>query len=238
VRRIVLTRTYRLASSDDPRNMAVDPEVVTLWRYPERRLEAEAIRDSMLYAAGLLETTPPTGSNSAFLEGVLRNEQVTALVQDRRPVRSMYLPMLRDQMPEALAVFDMADPSFVVGRREETNVATQALFMMNDPTVLEASDALAQKLLAVAGNDAQRIVIAFERVLGRHPSSSEAQAVERFLADFDAQSSSQQGASQPRRARAARLGAAGPAAPADPRLVAWSAFVQTLFQSAEFRFLG
>jgi hypothetical protein len=238
VRRIVLTRTYRLASSDDPRNMAVDPEVVTLWRYPERRLEAEAIRDSMLYAAGLLETTPPTGSNSAFLEGVLRNEQVTALVQDRRPVRSMYLPMLRDQMPEALAVFDMADPSFVVGRREETNVATQALFMMNDPTVLEASDALAQKLLAVAGNDAQRIVIAFERVLGRHPSSSEAQAVERFLADFDAQSSSQQGASQPRRARVARLGAAGPAAPADPRLVAWSAFVQTLFQSAEFRFLG
>ena len=248
VRRIVLTRAYRLASSDDPRSLAVDPEVVTLWRYPERRLEAEAIRDSMLYAAGLLETTPPTGSNSAFLEGVLRNEQVTALVQDRRPVRSMYLPMLRDQLPEALAVFDMADPSFVVGRREETNVATQALFLMNDPTVLEASDALASKLLAAPGNDVQRIGVAFERVLGRMPSSSEAQAVERFLADFDAQVSSpqgspsqvspSQGASQPRRARATRLGAAGSAAPTDPRLVAWSAFVQTLFQSAEFRFLG
>jgi hypothetical protein len=167
------------------------------------------------------------------LEGVLRNEQVTALVQDRRPVRSMYLPMLRDQLPEALAVFDMADPSFVVGRREETNVATQALFLMNDPTVLEASDALASKLLAAPGNDVQRIGVAFERVLGRMPSSSEAQAVERFLADFDAPSTA-----PTRRARVARLGAAGPAAPADPRLVAWSAFVQTLFQSAEFRFLG
>ena len=237
VRRLVLSRAYRLASVDDPRGVERDPELRTLWRFPERRLEAEAIRDSMLAAAGVLQTRPPIGSNSAFLEGVLRNEQVMELVQDRRPVRSLYLPMLRDHLPEALAVFDMADPSFVVGRREETNVATQALFLMNDPTVLEASDALAAKLLDLQGDDAQRIAAAFERALGRKPSSAETAAVQGFLADFDTGAPAT-GRSGPvgRRFGRARLGAANPVE--DPRLAAWSAFVQTLFESAEFRHLG
>jgi mono/diheme cytochrome c family protein len=234
VRRIVLSRAYRLASQDDPRHLARDPEVVALWRFPERRLEAEAIRDSMLFAAGLLQTTPPVGSNAAFLEGVLRNEQVLELVADRRPVRSLYLPILRDHLPESLAVFDMADPSFVVGRREETNVATQALFLMNDPTVVEASDALAKSLLQAAGDDAGRIESAFLRALGRKPTSSEQQAVQRFLADFDAAADTRSGPPA-RRLPRERLGAP---TPPDARTQAWSAFVQTLFQGAEFRFLG
>ena len=234
VRRIVLSRAYRLASQDDPRHLARDPEVVALWRFPERRLEAEAIRDSMLFAAGLLQTAPPVGSNAAFLEGVLRNELVLELVADRRPVRSLYLPIVRDHLPESLAVFDMADPSFVVGRREETNVATQALFLMNDPTVIEASDALAKSLLQVAGDDAARIEAAFVRTLGRKPSASEQQAVQRFLADFDAPLQQRTGPPA-RRLPRERL---GQPTPPDARTQAWSAFVQTLFQGAEFRFLG
>ncbi|MEY2747661.1 MAG: hypothetical protein RL112_2703, partial [Planctomycetota bacterium] len=234
VRRIVLSRAYRLASTDDPRHLARDPEVATLWRFPERRLEAEAIRDSMLFAAGLLQMQPPVGSQAAFLEGVLRDAQTNMVVDDRRPVRSLYLTMLRDHLPEALAVFDMADPSFVVGRREETNVATQALFLMNDPTVVEASDALARRLLELPGDDDGRIEAGFARALGRKPTSTELQAVRRFLAEFEAPEAGRQGPPARRLGRE-RLGQ--PSLP-DARTMAWSAFVQTLFQSAEFRFLG
>jgi hypothetical protein len=93
---------------------------------------------------------------------------------------------------------------------------------------------LAKSLLQAAGDDAGRIESAFLRALGRKPTSSEQQAVQRFLADFDAAADIRSGPPA-RRLPRERLGAP---TPPDARTQAWSAFVQTLFQGAEFRFLG
>jgi cytochrome c553 len=233
VRRIVLSHAYRLAAVDAPAGLSRDPELVTLWRFPERRLEAEAIRDSMLAVSGRLDRARPVGSNVNFVEGPVRNDAVVNLLQETRPVRSIYLPIVRDQLPEALAVFDVADPLFVTGTREETNVATQALFLMNDPSVLDASDALAKALLAEIAEDDARIEQAFLRVLGRRPRSDEASAVKKFVASFEPAAKPSAGKDRKPRGK--------PAADAkglEKRQQAWSAFVQTLFQTAEFRYLG
>jgi hypothetical protein len=102
--------------------------------------------------------------------------------------------------------------------------------------VLEASDALASLLLAEIADDGERIEQAFLRVLARAPRSEEAAAVRKFLADFPAPGT------EPGKAAKGKAGAKKkPAADAqalEKRRQVWSAFVQTLFQSAEFRYLG
>ncbi len=235
IRRIVRSHAYRLASEDHPAHRRVDPDATLLWRMPERRLDAEAIRDAMLAAAGTLVLEPPVGSPVGVLEGNARNDQVLDRALADRPVRSVYLPIVRDRLPEALEVFDAADPAFVTGDRDETSGATQALFLMNDAGVLQAADALAARLLALPGNDDARIEQAFLLVLGREPTGAEATAVRQFLREFP--KTVAKGGAQRGDARPGRRDRGGDAPPADPRVAAWSAFVQTLFQTAEFRLL-
>ena len=235
VRELVLSRAYRLSATHDASNASKDPDLLTLWRFPERRLEAEAIRDSMLAASGRLQPAP-VGSAAGVLEGPMRNELLLDALTAEKPVRSIYLPILRDRLPEALSVFDGADPSFVTGDRDETHVATQALFLMNDPEVMANADALAERLLKEQTDDAQRIQRAFELVLGRQPSTAEQRDVDAFLKSYSSMQS--KSGTQGRATRRGGLLAGTPGAPADPRVLAWSAFVQTLFASAEFRFLG
>jgi hypothetical protein len=211
VREIVLSHAYRLAARNETSNLAADPENLTLWRMPERRLEAEAIRDAMLAAAGTLDPTPPIGSPVGTLEGATRREELLAPILADTPVRSVYLPILRDKLPDALEVFDAAEPAFVTGDREETNVATQALYLMNDKDVIAAADAFAARLLALAGDEDARIEQAFVLALGRKPGGAELTAVRRFLHDGSKRKGKEEQAT-------------------------WSAFVQTLFQCAEFRY--
>jgi len=244
VREIVLSHTYRLDSTNDARNAAVDPEVVNLWRMPDRRLEAEAIRDAMLAVAGVLQRDPPVGSAAGAVEGVLQRDEIVNYLTRERPVRSVYLPSLRDHLPQALDVFDAPDSAFVTGDREETNVATQALFLMNDDDVLRVADEFAAKLLAAGKDDDERIERAFRLAFGRAPEGVELTAVRKFLADFEklaGNDKADKSDARDRRERRTRPGTgtdASPARLADPRRAAWSAFVQTLFQSAEFRSLG
>lgn len=151
---------------------------------PERRLEAEAIRDALLVVSGTLQATPPVGSPIGALEGTIRREEIADLVTRERPIRSVYLPSLRGHVVDALDVFDAPDAAFVTGDREETSVATQALFMMNDADVLRYSDAFAARLLALQGDDDARITAGFELAFGRKPVAMEVNAVRAFLADY------------------------------------------------------
>ena len=221
VRELVLSHAYRLSTEGHKGNERLDPEASLLWHMPPRRLEAEALRDAILFAAGTLELRRPVGSPIGVVEGQPRREGILeSLIEDNQS-RSVYLPILRDKVPHALECFDAADPSFVTGEREETVVATQALFLMNDEGVMAASDALARRLQGAADNDRDRIELAFQLTLGRDPTSSERSAVRDFLRDF-AKIVDQEGG---RRRRSGED-------------QAWSAFAQSLFQSAEFRYRG
>jgi hypothetical protein len=253
VREIVLSHAYRLDSVKNDKNAAIDPEARNVWRMPDRRLEAEAIRDAILAVSGALQTDVPPGSAAGVIEGPLARDEIVNYVTRERPVRSVYLPSLREHLPEALDVFDAPDSSFVTGTREATNVATQALFLMNDVDVMKVADAFADKILAQKGSDDDRIAYAFERTLGRKPSGAEMGNVRNFLDEFEKLAAKnakadkvERGLGREKRERRERPaeaplatdGGESPLAPLDPHRAAWSAFAQTLFQSAEFRSVG
>ncbi|HUP78332.1 MAG TPA: PSD1 and planctomycete cytochrome C domain-containing protein [Pirellula sp.] len=94
--------------------------------------------------------------------------------------RSVYLPIARNSLPRALDVFDFAEPSLVVGSRETSNTADQALFLLNNPFMLEQSDAIARQLIRSSSNQSERIARAFSLVYGRTATQKEL----RTAADF------------------------------------------------------
>lgn len=226
IRGIVLSRTYQLDSRHDDANYAIDPENRLVWRMTRRRLDAEAIRDATLAASGKLDVAPPSGSSVMNLASgeIGRNVRVTDLgVGDNH--RSVYLPLLRGIVPEMLNVFDAADPSLVVGQREVTTVATQALFMMNSPFVIEQSEALAKRLVAQSSmDDAARVELAYQLTLGRGATSIEKQRVIHYLDEV-------------RKSLPESTGSGKTKITHDRTLDAWTTFCQTLFASAEFRYV-
>jgi hypothetical protein len=214
IRRIVLSRAYGLDSPHDPRNFEADPDNALVWRMSKRRLEAEALRDALLFVGGRLSPEPPVGSAVARTgEGYaffLRLADIDA--SDTH--RSVYLPVVRDQVLESLALFDFADPSLVTSERATTTSPAQALYFMNSPFVIRQAEALAERVSALEGDDTRRIDRAYRLALARPPTAEERDRALVFLRDF-----------------AARAGAP------DPARKAWPAFCQALLASAEFRYL-
>jgi hypothetical protein len=200
VRFLVLSRTYRHASTGDAKAVAADPENRLFGRANRRRLEAECIRDTMLAISGKLTPAPEGPIFPASLASDYGFKHSATC-------RSVYLPVFRNSLPEVFEVFDFADPSTVTGRRNASTVATQALFMMNNPFVLEQAKVAAERLLAERlPDDDARITRAYRLTLGRAPTAGETAVAARFLADR---------------------------APKD----AWPALFQALFASADFRYV-
>jgi hypothetical protein len=218
LKELVLSRTYQLSGQDNEENLAKDEANESLWRWNRKRLDAEALRDGVLAAAGQVDLTRPEGS--PVIELGLRELGPTSdfsPIQQPSRNRSVYLPVLRNKLPEALAIFDLPDPSLVAGQREITTSPSQALFLMNSPFILEQSEKLAERLLADKGlSDAVRIQCAYQAVLSRRPTAAESGQVLRFLATV--------------------LSAAGEETEAGKR-EAWSLVAQSLFALPEFRYL-
>ncbi|MDE0575510.1 MAG: DUF1553 domain-containing protein [Opitutales bacterium] len=182
IREITVSRTYRLSSSENPENFKKDPENKLLWRANVRRLEAEALRDAMLFASGELDVEPVKGSAVAKAGNGNVGRGITIPKNSLENVshRSVYLPIVRNLLPEFLRAFDFAEPSMIVGRRQETTVPSQALFLLNSPFVIEQASAMAEALLAEGKSAPETLVEkAYKRALSRPPSEEElSQAME------------------------------------------------------------
>jgi hypothetical protein len=186
VREIVLSRTYRQASTYRAEAFRTDPENRLLWRAAKRRLDAEAIRDAMLVVSGELDATRPAGSLVARTIG---DRPISLIGLDARlPAdldgsrhRSVYLPVLRDRLPEVLDLFDFAEPSLVTGDRETTNVPLQALYLMNGPFVQARAEALADRLSRAAGDDRGRLERAFQLCFSRAADGDELKMAATFF---------------------------------------------------------
>src|SRR5262249_26238843 len=134
-------------------------------------------------------------------------------------VRSVYLPIVRGNLPEMLQIFDAADPSLITGKRDVTTVATQALFLMNNSFSMKQSENLAKRVLAQKGSvPAEQIEQAYRLALGRLPTANEKSSVTGYLRDY--------------RKALEEAGNKG-----DSLLAAWTSFCQTLFASGEFRYV-
>ena len=218
VRELVLSHTYRLSSEFNQADHATDPDNVQHWRMSKRRLDAEEIRDAMLAISGDLDHKPADGSPVAKLAGTT---QFLGRFMGMGPMdsskRSVYLPVVREHVPEALELFDFAEPSLVTGARDDTSVPAQGLYLLNSPKVIGWAEDAAGKLKKY-DSETEKIQMAFKMTLGRTPTTREEQAATSFLTKF-----------KKTEGRTKK--------PADADKLAWAALVQGLFASAEFRYL-
>ena len=212
IKEIMLSRAYQLASAHHDANYKIDPDSMYLWRMPVRRLEAEAIRDAVIAVSGKLNRQPFKGTMVGDTGKKLNPKKGPggAVIDDSNQ-RSVYLAMVRGRpLPEILALFDIANPNLVVAQREVTTVPAQALYLMNSPFMAEHSKAFASRVRSQADlDDAGRVSLAYRLALGRTPSESEQQRALDYIRE-----ASKSGLDQ-----------------------AWVSFCQTLYASAEFRYL-
>lgn len=218
IRRLVLSRAYRLASTTDVKNYEADPDNTLVWRMAPRRLDAEAIRDAMLLTAGKLDLTPPVGSMVAtYGEGYAAGALIGNVPPDQRNNhRSVYLPVLRGATIESLALFDGVDGGVVVGQRSETVIPSQSHYLLNSPHVLKLAQAAAVRLAEGQSSPGERIRLAYLGWFGRPATTSEVEAAIKFVNDY--------------RARVVKAKKTIRIAEYD----SWTAFCQALWASGEF----
>lgn len=188
VRRLAATATYATGARYDEAAWNLDPENRLRWRANRRRLTAEELRDSLLVAADRLDLSAGR-SPVAHLGKLINNNNVGAAEYEQQASyrRSIYLPIVRNELPAILAAFDFADPDFVVGRRPTTNTPAQALFLLNSPLVAETATAAADRIQRAeaqepATPDGEWIDAVYRAVLARRPSETERARASDFLA--------------------------------------------------------
>jgi hypothetical protein len=175
-RRIMLSNTYQQSSANNARYAQIDPQNHFLWRANIRRLEFEEIRDSVLALGGQLDLTmggPPVQLDMG--EGGFDHRRTIYGMVDRR------------NLPEVYGQFDFANPDITTGKRYETTVPQQALFMMNNPLVVELSRRLVnQEEFKELPDRESRIQFLYERIYQREPTDVEIKLGDRYIEDTPA----------------------------------------------------
>ena len=170
-RLIVTSQTYQLASSSGDAasaNVERDAENIYLWRANSQRMEAEVVRDSVLFLAGALDTR---------LGGPEIDEQLGEKVNRR----SLYFRLTPNESMEFLSLFDLANPDECYERKESV-VPQQSLALMNSALALNQARSLARKLSSDMADPHAFITAAFEHILTRPPTEAERQRCLEFLA--------------------------------------------------------
>jgi hypothetical protein len=186
VKQVVLSRAYRQNSDFRQESFLKDPDNRLVWRANKRRLDAEIIRDSMLAVSGKLDLSPRPGSLAAEVKShsvsIIGFDPSIPSDLDGSNYRSVYLPVFRENLPDVLHLFDFAEPSFVVGDRDETNVPPQALYLMNSEFVLDQSTDFAKRLMQSGKSRDERIRRAFQICFNRDPDAGEMALVSEYFA--------------------------------------------------------
>ncbi len=221
IRQIVLSRTYGLDSRCSEQLAAADPENSLFARHDRRRLDAESLRDSILAASGRLDVNPSPGSAIETIDALINwppGESTNLHRQSNH--RSIYLCMLRHAPPPELTAFDLPDGVGIVGRRNETTLPTQSLFLLNNPFVVGQAESLATEILALSDrDDVERIGLVFGRILQRRPSDGESAAALRHIRSLESSLKDHSAESELR------------------KMKAWSSLCQALMASNEFRYI-
>ena len=196
IRRMVLTRAYRM-SSISVESRREDPENRLVSRMPRRRMTAESIRDTMLLLSGELDFARSGPSLGLHIDGNINGlggnvnpatwgGKLDPVVRNRRTV---YLPLKRERPSgelELLSVFDFPHPNDITGQRPNTTVPTQALFLMNAPTLKERAQQMAKYWLSEDyGSQEQRVSAVLQAAWGRPPEASEIEWTMQFMKGFE-----------------------------------------------------
>lgn len=201
-RMIVLSATYKQSSVPGPQS-AVDSDNHLLSHFPRRRLEAEEMRDALLAVAGRLDRT---GGGRAIThvknrEFLFDHTSKDGTKYDSRR-RSVYLPVVRNNLYDVFQLFDTTDPAVTKGDRATTTVATQALFYMNSELVANSAAELANQLLARNESDTAMVDRLYRTAYVRPPSPRETERAIRGVATFEKQLQSSEPNAEKRRMKA------------------------------------
>lgn len=215
IRELLMSRTFRQASvstqqTDSTATAAhhpreVDPENRLLWRANRRRLDAEALHDTLFAVAGTLDRSP---AEFTVPQGfVVSNTANTSNVPIPKPTlrkRAVYWPIFRKDVPvdlDLLATFDFAGPMATQGVRDASTVPAQALLLMNSPMVLDTARALNKRLTRLAADGAdepEMIRQLYLRTICREPNDRERADCSAFLDSFSTALAEANAAKQPR----------------------------------------
>jgi hypothetical protein len=167
-REIMLSAAYQLSTDYSAAGFAADPDNRLLWRANRQRLDAESLRDALLYVSGNLDLK--TGGPPERLD------------KPENHRRTVYGFISRRRLDPMLALFDFANPNSTSDQRMATNVPLQRLFFMNSTLVADESRTLAGRLKAEP-DDSARIRKAYRLLLGREPKAQEMKLGLEFLRD-------------------------------------------------------
>ncbi len=218
-RLILLSRTYQQSSTRDSHALETDPSNDWLAGYPRRRLDAEAIRDTLLALGGNLDLSPagPHPFPEPHTWDFTQHKPFKALYETNR--RSVYLMTQRIQRHPFLAIFDGADPSTSTAARMTSTTPLQALYLMNDPFVHDQSRLISDRIQSHDGDDAGRVRYAYDLVLSRPADDGDLKEAERFLKD------------------AAELLKQSGVTEEQSRALAWDSYVRTLLRLNAFVYI-
>jgi hypothetical protein len=197
IRSLVLSHAYRLSSANHADGLRLDPENKLFWRMNRQRLEAEAIRDSLLTVSG--ELKHKDGGPGLVLEYV-ENTSSLALKGTNPPgyhhvkarpsqefERTIYLPVMRNAPTSGDKIrsfFDFVDPAGIAGQRNQTVMPTQSLFLLNNGLVRKRAATLARQLIATQKDENARIESLWLRAWNRPVTAEERTAALSFLEEI------------------------------------------------------
>lgn len=220
-RTIMLSETYQQSSAFDAENAAIDPENQCLWRANVQRMDAETFRDSVLSVCDQLDESMGGSllhvKNREFIFNHTSKDETN---YDSKK-RSVYLPVIRNNLYDGFSLFDYTDASVPIGDRSSSVIAPQALYALNSDLIIQAANNLAKKLVNETPDEPLRIRSLYEITLGRPPQQRELETISVALSDLQQQ---------------ARIDGTG----FDSKSIemeAWTLIVQTLLISNEFLYV-
>ncbi len=184
---IVMSATYRQSSLENPKSEIRNPKLIDednryLWRQNRRKLEAEAVRDSILMAAGKLDLTAGGPSFQDFvIEKPEHSPHYQYHLHDPEDVKShrraVYRFTVRSKAQPFMASFDCADPSLAVEKRNQTLTPQQALALLNNRLTLTMAAHFAKRVEKLANDARGQVSAAFRLAIGREPTVAEADVI-------------------------------------------------------------
>jgi hypothetical protein len=208
-REILLSSTYRMSSEASPEAVAADPENRLWSRFQRRRLDVEEIRDAMLAVDSSLDLTMGGSLQSGFGTDSENSNKRLSVKPDDYMRRTVYLPLRRANLPTLLNLYDFGDATSSTGKRVRTNIAPQALFVMNSDFLTARCRRLAESLLKTNMTPGQRVEKVYLTILNRRPQTGEIDQALTYVSGFQTKFSA-------------------------PELDAWQSYYRVLLASNDF----
>jgi Protein of unknown function (DUF1553) len=185
VHRLILNSdTWRQSNRPNAEAIRVDATSRLLWRFPSRRLEAEAIRDSILAVSGVLDLEKAGGPGFAPFEVEMENVRHYHAKKSHGPAdwrRMIYMTKVRQEREQVFGAFDCPDASMVVPKRSRSTTPLQALNLFNSPFMMQQAELLAKRLEKDGETRPQQITWAWQLCFQRPPTKDELAECETFI---------------------------------------------------------